>query len=277
MIRRRPSTAVVSLLSACMLSRVRALASAFSVCLSAFLANWDGDPAHGVLDVEVGVPDAEQRHVGELAHCGAVGVDAGQDDRAPFFGGVVVVAPGDGQARGQALDVPLEGSGQGFVEVVDVEDEPPLGGGERAEVRQVRVPAQLDPQARGGCRGEVGGHRQCRAPVVGERRDQHPAVPDRHQLGHPRLGLTQQQRHRIPVRRRFELAVRSQRCPGAGRLALGSPLGAGRMLHGHHLPPLSACSATLRRQPPRRHRSSPRCPPRYATFSPPHALRSRGP
>ena len=42
MIRRRPSTVVVSLLSACMLSRVRAFASIFSVFFSAFLASWDG-------------------------------------------------------------------------------------------------------------------------------------------------------------------------------------------------------------------------------------------
>ena len=135
-----------------------------------------------------------------------------------------------------------KGPGQGFVEVVDVEDQAPFRGGERAEVRQVRVTAELDPQPRGRGRGQVGGHRQRRPPVVGERRDQHPAVPDRHQLGHPRLRLTQQQPHRVPVRRRVELAMRRPAVPGAGRLALRSPLRTGQLLHGHHLPPLSACS-----------------------------------
>ena len=35
----------------------------------------------GLLDFEVGVPDVEQRHPGELPHRGAVALDAGEDDR----------------------------------------------------------------------------------------------------------------------------------------------------------------------------------------------------
>ena len=90
------------------------------------------------------------------------------------------------------------GPGQGLVEVVDVEDQPPLRRGERAEIGQVRIPAQLHPQPGRGRAGQVRRHRQRRAPVERERGHQHPPVPDRHQLRHPRLRLAQQQPDRIP-------------------------------------------------------------------------------
>ena len=54
-----------------------------------------------------------------------------------------VVARGDQHAHGQALDVPLPRARERLVEVVEVEHQPPLGRGEHAEVRQVRVPAAL--------------------------------------------------------------------------------------------------------------------------------------
>ena len=57
-------------------------------------------------------------------------------------------APGDREARHQALDVPLPRPGQRLVEVVDVEHQPPIRGGEAAEVRQVGIAAELDVQAR---------------------------------------------------------------------------------------------------------------------------------
>ena len=71
------------------------------------------------------------------------------------FVGEAVVPAGDLQARREALDVPLPGPRQGLVEVVDVEDEATLRGGEHAEVRQVGVPAGLhrDTRLRGVSRG----------------------------------------------------------------------------------------------------------------------------
>ena len=66
------------------------------------------------------------------------------------------VAPGDLEARRQALDVPLPRPRQGLVEVVDVEDQPPVGGGEDAEVRQVGVAAHLHPKPGLGRRRQVG-------------------------------------------------------------------------------------------------------------------------
>ena len=59
-----------------------------------------------------------------------------------------VAAAGDLDAGRQPLDVPLPRAGQGLVEVVDVEHQSALGRAEDAEVRQVRVAAQLHAQAR---------------------------------------------------------------------------------------------------------------------------------
>ena len=56
------------------------------------------------------------------------------------------VAPRDGEARDQPLHVPLERAGQRLVEVVHAEDEPAVRRGEDAEVRQVRVAAELRVQ-----------------------------------------------------------------------------------------------------------------------------------
>jgi len=81
------------------------------------------------------------------------------------------------------------GARQRLVEVVDVEHEAPLRLGAQPEVREVRVPAALHPEA--GLRrvGEVCGHDQRCAPEEGERGGQHAAVADRHELGNLRLRL----------------------------------------------------------------------------------------
>ena len=70
----------------------------------------------------------------------------GQDDRPPLLRVEAAVAAGDGQAGREPLDVPFEGPGQGLVEVVDAEDESPIGCGEDAEVGQVRITAELHVQ-----------------------------------------------------------------------------------------------------------------------------------
>ena len=188
---------MVSLSSAFVLSLVCALASSFSVGLEPFRLELRPELAEGRLDVQVRVPDRQQWLLREGAHRGAVAFGRRQDDLAAGLGGEPVVPSGHGKARGQPLDIPLERAGQGLVEVVDVEDQAPFRRGERAEVGQVRVPAQLHPQSRSGRAGQVRRHRQRSAPVERERRHQHPPVPDRHQLRHPRLRLAQQQPDRV--------------------------------------------------------------------------------
>ena len=106
-------------------------------------------------------------------------------------------APGHGEAGDEPLQIPLERARQRLVEVVHVEDEPPVGRRVGAEVRQVRVAAQLGVQARPRRAGEVGGHEVRGAAVEGERRDEHPPVADRHELGHARLRLLLEQGDRV--------------------------------------------------------------------------------
>jgi hypothetical protein len=95
------------------------------------------------------------------------------------------------------FDVVLERPRQGLVEVVHVEQQPPLGRGEHPEVRQMRIPAQLHVQAGGGGVLEVGGHDLGAAPVEGERRHQHPAVADRDQVRLPGAVLLLEQPDRV--------------------------------------------------------------------------------
>ena len=139
MIRRCPSTTVVSLPSAFVLSLVWALVSSFLASLNLF-ALTGTEFGEGRVDVQVRVPDVHERLRRELAHRGTVAFGGRQGDLAPGLGGKAAVPSGHGQARGQPLDVPLERPGQGLIEVVDVEDQVALRRGERAEIRQVGVP-----------------------------------------------------------------------------------------------------------------------------------------
>jgi hypothetical protein len=70
----------------------------------------------------------------------------------------------------------------GLVEVVDVEDQPPVRGRKDAEVREVGVAAELDVEARARGHTEVRRHDSSRAAIEGEGRDEHPPVADRDQL-----------------------------------------------------------------------------------------------
>ena len=101
-----------------------------------------GDELGDRLDVEPGVPGAHVAEAGVAADPQAVGPDRGLGGR-PRRGVVEPGVPaGDHDARRQPLDIPLPRPGQRFVEVVDVEDQVPLGRGEEAEVEQVGVVPQ---------------------------------------------------------------------------------------------------------------------------------------
>ncbi len=100
----------------------------------------------------------------------------------------------------------------------------PLRRRERPEIRQMSIPAQLHPQPRHRCPGQIRRHRQRRPPIERERRHQHPPMPDRHQLRHPALVLLQQQPHRIPRLARHELRLRLQRRHRPGILAPRHPI-----------------------------------------------------
>ena len=160
----------------------------------------------------MGVPDLQRPHLREAGHRLAVGGHRGHRRCAGVGLREAVVARRDREARRHPLHVVLERPGQGLVEVVEVEHELALGGGEGTEVRQMRVTAQLRVQP-GRRRGlEVRRHDPGGAPVEGERRGHHPAVPDRHQVLFPGAVLFVQQRDRIgAVRRRSPAGVAVQR------------------------------------------------------------------
>ncbi|HEY1539894.1 MAG TPA: hypothetical protein VGF63_10890 [Solirubrobacteraceae bacterium] len=184
-----------------------------------------GEQARDRVHVEARVPHLEVALSGERAHRLAVGGRRLTDGVRDLLGGELAVATGDAHARREPLDVPLPRSRERLVEVVDVEEELAFGRGERAEVRQVRVSAQLHAQARGRRRGEVGGHDRCRPPVEGERRDEHAPIAQREELGDRALRLLDEHPDRIrTVRRRLPVAVAgsgrtlAQRLSGRGTL-----------------------------------------------------------
>ncbi len=80
------------------------------------------------------------------------------DDLRPPLGIKGVLATRDGNARRQSLHVLFPRSGKGFVEVVEVEEQLPLGRSESAEVGQVRITAQLNTNTALRRTDQVGGH-----------------------------------------------------------------------------------------------------------------------
>ena len=151
-------------------------------------------PARGdVLDVEPGVPELHRAHAGEARHRVAVRARDREVDRVALLVVESAVASGDGEACDEPLDVPLERPRKRLVEVVDAEDHPPVRCGEDAEVRQVRVAAQLDVQPGARLVREVRSHDGGGASVEGERRHEHAAVADGHELLEARLRLVLQQ------------------------------------------------------------------------------------
>ena len=155
------------------------------------------DVAPDEVGVEPRVPELDGALLGHLQHRLAVGAHAVQDDRPPRRRGVAVVARRDLEARREALDVPLPRPRQRLVEVVDVEDEPPLRRLEEAEVHEVRVAAQLGREPGVGRPGQVRRHEQRAAPVEGAGRDEHAPVADGHQLRDPVGRLLLEQADRV--------------------------------------------------------------------------------
>ena len=111
------------------------------------------------------------------------------------------VAPGQDDARRHPLHVPLPRADAHLVEVVEVEQHPPLGRGEQPEVGDVRIAADHDVVIGPRGVGQVGRHHRRRPPVVGEGRLQHPSDADRHQVGEAGGVLRLDDGHRVAVER----------------------------------------------------------------------------
>ena len=184
------------------------------------------DVLHHPVGVEPVVPGVEHPRLGGPEHPLAIAAHDGEVDLAPLLVREPAIAAGDLEARGEPLHVPFPRAGQRLVEVVDVEDQRALGGAEHAEVRQVRVTADLRGDARGRRAGEVGGHQQRGAAIERERRHHHARVPDRHEFLHPRGRLLLEERDRVGAigRRRPPLMAGPWRAPprlASDRRAIG--------------------------------------------------------
>ena len=123
------------------------------------------------------------------------GLDGGSD----LVVGKAVRPRRDHDARGETLDVPLEGPGQRFVEVVEVEDQFPVGCAVPSEVAQMGIATELDPKIRAGTGRKIACHDGCSAAQKGEWSSTHPPVAKRHELSEPVLVLFPQNGERIGV------------------------------------------------------------------------------
>lgn len=135
------------------------------------------------------MPDVELAHLREARHRAAVLLGAGAHGVAAVCLGEAAVTPADLDARHEAHDVPLPGTGRGLIEVVDVKDEVTRVAHEDAEVAHVRVADALHLEAGDGHGGKVSGHDGGAASVERERRDAHALVAQRHEARVARGGL----------------------------------------------------------------------------------------
>ena len=152
-----------------------------------------GHRSEHALDLDTRVPDVEVPHLGELPHRAAIGACRPQHHGAPRIRIEPAVSPGYLEARPKTFDVPFERTGQRLVEVVDAEDEIPIGCEKRAEVGEMRVATELNVQPAARTSREIRCHEVGAAAEERERGDEHSAVPDRHQLRNTRGGLLLEQ------------------------------------------------------------------------------------
>jgi len=116
----------------------------------------NGGDALFAVDLVAG--DLQDGLAGEGVDGATVTGDKGRGGRVAVGMAVAGFAASEDEGCGHAFYVPLPGAGDGFVEVVEVEDELAVGGGEGAEILDVRVAAELDEEGGVGEAGEVGGH-----------------------------------------------------------------------------------------------------------------------
>ena len=179
------------------------------------------------LDLELRVPDVQVPHRRELRHPLPVLAHGLEHDpvlrpeRANSFSRAAI-----SMLTARRLTSHSHGPGQRLVEVVDVEDEPALGGRVEAEVGEVGVATNCtsNPVAVSTTRSDA--MISAATTEEGEGRCEHAAVADRHELGYPRVGLALEQVDRIgPVGCRLEDGVARARRRAPGRFAPGHPLG----------------------------------------------------
>ena len=118
--------------------------------------------------------DFQMRHLGEGPICSrSAGCKAPRRRAQSFPYGEIAAGQ---RGKRPSLEVPLEGSADGLVEVVDVEHQPPVGSSVGAKVAHMRIAAELGDNAGIGQRRQVGGHHRHGAAEVAEGRVGHHLV-----------------------------------------------------------------------------------------------------
>jgi len=141
---------------------------------------WLRQHREDVAVLEPRVPDVEHVHGGEIPNLSAIAAGA-CDCRVTTVGiGEPVRTGGQHKRSDEALHIPLPGSRQCLVEIVDIEDQSALRRREPAKVEQMAVAAYLDMNAADRRAGEISRHDACGSTVEGERRRQHATISQRH-------------------------------------------------------------------------------------------------
>jgi hypothetical protein len=111
-------------------------------------------------------------------------------------------------ACSQSLEVDREvDARQGNVEIIDVEKNVFLRGGEGSEVHQMAVAARLDRNSRGRLMPQVLRHHRGRAAQEGEWAGKHSLIANRYQLRHAGAVASRQERYRVAVERPEQIRV----------------------------------------------------------------------
>jgi hypothetical protein len=181
-------------------------------------------------------------HLGKGAHLRRVALNAFLHglSRGAFL--VPGCAARHHQRSGHALQVPLERSANGLVEVVDVEDQTAVGCGKGAQVAHMRVAAELGCKAGVGQHGQVRGHHRNCAAKEAEGRVGHELILELDERGNAALHRPRQQiESRRLARLGRECVVFLAAYLLAPRLAQLAPFFGSHPLHEpHHTPSVRA-------------------------------------
>jgi len=153
---------------------------------------------------QTGGPYLDISVLGEPQHRLAIGPDRRQDCGLALGTGEPKIPAGDLDTGGQALDVPLDGTGKSLVEVVEPEHQRTLGGVEHAEVQQMGIAAELSAQPAGRSRAQIRGHHRRTTPEESKGRGRHPPVSDGNEVLGPLGCLALEDRHGVRTLRRWD-------------------------------------------------------------------------
>ena len=164
------------------------------------LANRRGEQAEEILAGEAGIPKLQRFRLGKFPQPLTIAARAGNRGIAAGIIRQAVRPRGEREGGDKTRDVPVPWRRQGFIEIVDVEDDLAFRGGEAAEIEQMTIAGGLDMEA--SCRGsrEVCRHDTRGAATESKRRLRHAAKLDRNQFGHPVLVGFAQQIDRVGAR-----------------------------------------------------------------------------